>query len=228
MKVNILRQKTNKSEPYMESFLYDGPEDNTVAGLLEYLNYNDDIMTIEGQKTTRISWSCSCIQGICGACAMIINDKPALACETFLKDLNADELTIRPLTKFPVICDLIVDRSSIHENLRKNNVFIGKYQPPENKDAKYEDQYNAAKCLKCGLCLEICPKYRDGGDFFGAAFANDCFLVASRSGKRKDQIVEAYDEHFKNECAYDLACANICPMGIKMTASMAMLNRMKR
>lgn len=226
MKVNILRQKTAKTEPYRESFLYDGPEDNTVAGLLEYLNYNDDIVTIDGNKTTRISWDCSCIQGICGACAMIINDIPALACETFLKDLKGDELSIRPLTKFPVICDLIVDRTSIHENLRKNNVFIGEYRPPESKDEKaHEHQYNAAKCLKCGLCLEICPKYTDGGDFFGATFANDCYLVASRNGEKKDKIKEAYTEHFKNECAYDLACMNICPMGIKMTASMAMLNQ---
>ena len=226
MKVNILRQKTSKTEPYLESFLYDGPADNTVAGLLDHLNYNDDIVTIEGKKTTHIHWSCSCMQGICGACAMLINDIPALACETFLRDLKQDELTLRPLTRFPVIRDLVVDRSSIRENLRKNNVFIGEYRPPEHKDKKeHENQYNAAKCLKCGLCLEVCPKYKDGGDFFGATFANDCYLVAARNSERKDRIREAYNEHFKNECAYDLACMNICPVGIKMTASMAMLNR---
>ena len=226
MKVSILRQKNSKSEPYTETFIYDGPMDNTVAGLIDYLNYNDDIITIDGKKTTRINWNCSCIQGICGACAMIINDKPALACETFLKELNEEEITIRPLTKFPVICDLIVDRTSIHENLRKNNVFIGEYRPAAgNAKNEHENQYNSAKCLKCGLCLEICPKYKDGEDFFGAAFANDCYLVASRNGERKDEIKETYDTHFKNECVYDLSCMNICPMEIKMTASMAMLNK---
>ena len=89
--------------------------------------------------------------------AMVINDIPALACETFLKNLKSNIITIRPLRKFPVVHDLIVDRSSIHENLKRTNVFIGEYQPQQNEDFRH--QYDAAKCLKCGLCLEVCPMH---------------------------------------------------------------------
>ena len=112
MKIKILRQNTPESEPYWESFEYNGPADNSVAGLLDYLNYNDDIFNDAGEKTTRIGWDCSCLQGICGACAMVVNDMPVLACETVLNDLTGDTLTVRTLNKFPVIHVLIYYRST--------------------------------------------------------------------------------------------------------------------
>ncbi len=226
MKVSVLRRKEPDKEPYWESFSYDGPEENTVAGLLDYINYNDDIINDKGEKTTRIGWECSCMQGMCGACAMIVNDRPVLACEAFLKDFEGQEITLKPLSRFPVIHDLIVDRSGIHESLKENNVYIGEYRPPEDKD--FEQDYTSAKCLKCGLCIEVCPRYTDGRKFYGAPFANDCYLVASRNREKSGEISEAYDEHFKSECAYDLACMKICPMGIKLTASMKKLNTLKR
>ncbi len=223
MRVKILRQQTPLSEPYWEIFSYEGPADITVAGLLDYLNYNDDIADINGNKTTRIGWECSCLQGMCGGCAMVINDIPSLACETFLRDMKSDELTIRPLRKFPVIHDLVVDRSVIHENLMKTDMFIGEYQPSEAKDK--EHQYSVAKCLKCGLCLEVCPNYVDGRSFFGALFANDCYLVATRNMAKRKDIKKTYNEHFGNGCSKSLSCMDICPMKIQTIASMASLNR---
>ena len=102
MRVEVLRQQSTGSSPYWEAFDYDGSRDITVAALLDHINYHDDIFTAEGKPTTRILWECSCMQGVCGACAMVINDVPALACETFLRDLGTDVVTLRPLRKFPV------------------------------------------------------------------------------------------------------------------------------
>ena len=226
MKVRILRQQFPGSAPYWETFEYDGPEDNSVAGVLDYLNYHDDIVDVEGKRTTRIGWECSCLQGICGACAMVINGRPALACETFVRDIKGDEIAIRPLQKFPVIHDLVVDRSSIHENLKQANVCIGEYRP--SADADHAHQYAAAKCLKCGLCLEVCPNYVNGETFFGAAFANDCYLVASRNRAEDRRIRTVYAEHFAKTCSKSLSCMEVCPMKIPTLASMAKLNRMKR
>lgn len=223
MKIKILRRRTSGSEPYWESFDYTGPDEISIAGILDYLNYNDDIVNDKGEKTARIGWECSCLQSMCGACAMVINDTPALACETFLKDLKCSEVTIRPLRKFPVIHDLIVDRSSIHENLKRTNVYIGEYQPENNKE--HDLQYDAAKCLKCGLCLEICPNYVNGNSFFGAVFANDCYLVSSRNRTRSRDIRKTYGEHFGKDCSKSLSCMDVCPMNIATIASMAKMNR---
>lgn len=225
MKVSILRQQHPGSEPYWETFEYDGPDHNSVAGMLDYLNYHDDIIDAEGRHTTRIGWECSCLQGICGACAMVINGRPALACETFIRDLKGKEIRIQPLRKFPVVHDLVTDRSSIHENLKQANVSIGEYQPSADPD--HAHHYTAAKCLKCGLCLEVCPNYVNGRTFFGAVFANDCYLTASRNRSKTEEIRTIYADHFGKDCSKSLSCMEICPMKIRTLASIARLNRGK-
>jgi len=226
MRVSVLRQQHPGSAPYWETFEYDGPADNSVAGVLDYINYHDDIVNAEGKGTTRIGWECSCLQGICGACAMVINGQPALACETFVRDIKGEEITIRPLRKFPVIHDLVVDRSSIQENLKQADVCIGEYRP--SAEADHAHQYAAAKCLKCGLCLEVCSNYVNGRTFFGAAFANDCYLMATRNRAEGRRIRAVYAEHFAKTCSKSLSCMEVCPMKIPTLASMAWLNRMKR
>lgn len=223
MKVRILRQESPTAEPYWESFDYDGPREASVAALLDQLNFHDDIVNDVGHKTQRITWECSCLQGVCGGCAMIINGMPALACDTFLQDLQGDEIVLQPLSKFPTIRDLVVDRASIQDNLKQSGVFIGSYQPAKNES--FALQYDAAKCLKCGLCLEICPNYTNGINFFGAVFANDCYLVHARNRQKSRNIKKTYAQHFGNACSKSLSCMDMCPMHISTIASMAKLNR---
>lgn len=222
MKVKILRKRPTEEKQYWEEFLYDGTPDISVAGMLDVLNYKDDIVNIDGEHVPRISWECACLQGMCGACAMVINGRPRLACETFVRDLG-DEIEIRPLRKFYVISDLVIDRGIIHENALKVNNYIKEYKSSGPKE--HEHQYSAAKCLKCGLCLEICPNYVKGERFFGALFANDCYLIATRSGVYDKAIKKDYDTHFALGCSKSLACVDVCPMNIPTLASMAKMNR---
>ena len=206
IKVRILRKRPIEDKQYWEEFIYDGTPDISVAGMLDALNYKDDIVNAAG-------------------CAMVINRKPALACETFVRDLG-DAIEIRPLSKFHVINDLVVDRGIIHDNACRVNAYIKEHKASD--PSEFERQYSAAKCLKCGLCLEICPNYTSGERFFGALFANDCYLIATRSGAFDDAIREDYDRHFAAGCSKSLACVDICPMKIPTLSSMAKLNRRKR
>ena len=226
MRVRILRQSSPVDSPYWQEFSYEYQGNQTVAGMLGELNYKDDLVDVDGNPAPRIQWECSCLQGMCGGCAMVINGRPALACETFLKDLKHKLVILEPLRKFPTIADLVVDRGVIQENLKKEGAFIEEYR---NADpAEYEHQYSAAKCLKCGLCLEVCPNYKAGKNFYGAMFANDCYLIASRSGKRQEEIRKSYREHFAGGCSKSLSCADVCPMKIPTLASIGKMNRKRK
>lgn len=223
MIVRIKRQKNSNSQSYWQSFGYNGPEHVTVSAVLDALNYTDDLFDIEGKSAARIRWECSCMQAVCGGCAMVINGVPALACATFADEVKGEELVLEPLSKFPVVADLIVDRSIIYENLISARAYLDSLAQSDARG--HEQQYSVAKCLKCGLCLEVCPNYRQGGDFFGAVLANESYLIASQSSNRKPEIVQSYKTHFGAGCSKVLSCQAVCPMGIETITSIMRMNR---
>lgn len=223
MIIKIKRQSGPDSDAYYQSFSYNGPEHVTVSAILDALNYTDDLYDTDGKPAERIRWECSCMQAVCGGCAMIINGVPALACATFADEVKGKELVLAPLSKFPVVADLIVDRSVIYENLVSVNAYLE--DNAESSKRQHDHQYSVAKCLKCGLCLEVCPNYRLGGDFFGAVLANESYLIASQSGKKKPKIVKEYKDHFGAGCSKALSCQSVCPVGIETLTSILRMNR---
>lgn len=223
MKVKIKRQKGPNSLPYWQSFIYNGPKHVTISAVLDALNYTDDLIDDEGNSASRIRWECSCMQAMCGGCAMVINGIPALACETFADEIKGDCLVLEPLSKFPVVADLIVDRSVIYDNLIKTQAYLeGK---AKSNEKQHRQQYSVAKCLKCGLCLEVCPNYHPGAWFYGATFANESYLVCSQTEENKEQIKEEYKAHFGAGCSKALSCQSVCPMGIETLTSILRMNR---
>ena len=223
MIVKIRRQRNSDSEAYWQSFKYEGPRHVTVSAVLDALNYTDDLFDADGKSAARIRWECSCMQAVCGGCAMVINGVPALACATFADEVKGEMLILEPLSKFPVVADLIVDRSTIYENLISAKVYLDSIA--ENDAHQHKQQYSVAKCLKCGLCLEVCPNYRPGGDFFGAVLANEGYLVASQSPNKKSQVVKEYKTHFGAGCSKALSCQSICPAKIETITSIMRMNR---
>lgn len=224
MIVKIKRQSTPNSASYWQSFNYEGPKHVAVSAVLDSLNYTDDLFDTEGSIATRIRWECSCMQAVCGACAMVINGVPALACTTFIDEIKGDELILEPLSKFPVVADLIVDRSVIYENLKQAKVYLEK--EAESSKKHHTQQYSVAKCLKCGLCLEVCPNYHPGGAFFGAVLANEGYLTKSQSKDKKSQVVKGYNKHFGAGCSKALSCQRVCPAGIETITSILRMNRL--
>ena len=223
MIVKIKRQQAHDSAPYWQSFVYEGPLHVPVSAVLDALNYTDDLLDTTGNHAPRIRWECSCMQALCGGCAIVINGTPALACNTFVDQVTKKELVLEPLSKFPVVADLIVDRSIIHENLNSAKAYIETVAASSSKD--HEHRYSVAKCLKCGLCLEICPNYHPSEKFFGAVFANESYLITEQSAEKPKALITEYKTHFGAKCSKVLSCQNICPVGIETITSIMKMNR---
>lgn len=223
MIVKIKRQKAPDTPFYWQAFEYTGEKHVTVSAILDALNYADDLFDIEGNPTNRIRWECSCMQSVCGGCAMVINGVPRLACATYADEIKGKELILEPLSKFPVVADLVVDRTIIYENLTKAKAYLENAAQSNKKD--YTQQYSVAKCLKCGLCLEVCPNYHPGAAFYGAILANEAYLLASQTTDKKPKIIKEYKNHFAEECSKALSCQKVCPAGIQTITSILRMNR---
>lgn len=163
------------------------------------------------------------MQKMCGGCAMIINGIPALACGTFVDTSKEELLVLEPLSKFPVISDLVTDRSCILEHQKAALMYLGKKGAENEKE--FINRYSVAKCIKCGLCLEVCPNYVGDDRFYGAVLANEAYLLYTSSENRKKEIAKEYGRHFAAGCSKSLACRDICPMKLPTLSSIGYLNR---
>jgi len=224
MIVRVKRQDSASSESYYQEFEYRGSGRDTVSHILEMINSEDDLRDRSGNAAQKIRWECSCMQKMCGACAMVINGRPALACSEFIDTDSADVLLLEPLSKFPVEADLITDRSCITEHQKEAVMYLGKRGRPDRRE--HDPQYSADKCLQCGLCREICPNFvGPEGRFYGAVLANEAYLLASSTEDRVRDIAAEYRKHFGRGCSKSLACRAICPAEIQTLSSIGYMNR---
>lgn len=210
--IEVERCNSPFSKPYFQSVLYETENQNaTIATALSDINENSYVDK-DGEKVLPIEWQCSCLQKKCGACAMVINGVPRLACDAFLHKFKK-KVTLSPLHKFPMIKDLAVDRNILFDNLKAMNLWVENdaYIEQNNRDLVYE----SSKCLQCGCCLEVCPNFNCEDIFFGAsAFVSATGILASTPKNEREDILEKYEKHVYAGCGKSLSCKDICPVGI--------------
>jgi succinate dehydrogenase / fumarate reductase iron-sulfur subunit len=221
--LKIKRQKDSYSESYWQTIEYECEDDGneTVATVLR--NIENGKLGIEP-----IAWECSCLQKKCGSCAMIIDGKPRLACDFFLKNhRKKGAITIEPLHKFPIVRDLIVDRSIMRENLKRIQAWMGT-QAHAQSEKRNELMYDASRCLQCGCCLEVCPNYCGSDEFYGAAAVVPMSRIINATDKKdRKAIMKNYNEHVYKGCGKSLACHDICPAKIKTDRMLSSSNVLK-
>jgi succinate dehydrogenase / fumarate reductase iron-sulfur subunit len=156
---------------------------------------------------------------------MVIDGRPGLACDAFLKNYKVKRpIVIEPLRKFPVIRDLIVDRSVMRENLKRVQAWMeGKAAPVGEKQT--ERMYDASRCLQCGCCLEVCPNFCPGDSFVGAAGAIPLSrLIHAAETDAGKALKKTYDQKVYQECGKSLACIDICPAKIDIGRTLSSTN----
>ena len=139
IEVIVKRQSSTDEKSYLQTFYYDDDADLTVADWLTEINQTEI-------KSDRIAWECGCMEKKCGACAMRINGVPCLACSVFLKNAaKRGKLLLEPLSKFPLVKDLVVDRSSMFQMLLEMKVWT---QEKEQSTYGQDNEFYFGNCFR--------------------------------------------------------------------------------
>jgi succinate dehydrogenase / fumarate reductase, iron-sulfur subunit len=227
----ITRQDSPDTESYSEEFELDyRPNMNVISALMEIRR---NPVNVKGEKTTPVNWEMNCLEEVCGACSMIINGKPRQSC-TALVDKLEQPIRLAPMKTFPVVRDLIVDRSRMFDSLKKVKAWVpidGTYDlgpGPRMPEKKRQWAYELSKCMTCGVCLEACPNVNSKSDFIGPAPLSQVRLFNAHptGAMNKDERLETImgDGGLSN-CGNSQNCVQSCPKGIPLTTSIAALNR---
>src|SRR5438128_7305435 len=121
----IKRQPTPNAKSYWEEFQLPWHSGMNVISSLMEIAANP--VTREGKATTPITYDSNCLEEICGSCAMLINGKARMACSALVDKMleeGGGKIKLAPLSKFPVVRDLAVDRAVLFENLKKVKAWV--------------------------------------------------------------------------------------------------------
>ena len=230
VRLDIKRQDTLNSEPYWEGFeLGWRPGMNVISALMDIALEPIDRF---GKQTMPITYDSNCLEEVCGSCAMRINGQAAMACSSLVDKLT-QPIRLEPLSRFPIVRDLAVDRSVLFENLKQVKAWVpidGTYDlgaGPHIDPAVQEQAYPLSRCMSCCLCMEVCPQYSEPTRFVGAAIINQVRLFnmhptgATLKHERLSAMMEDGGIH---ECSFAGNCVQICPKNIPLTTSISVVN----
>ncbi|MEM2518000.1 MAG: succinate dehydrogenase iron-sulfur subunit [Candidatus Bathyarchaeia archaeon] len=204
----IRRYDPDTNRSYMSTFKVPIRRGTTILDVLNYVKENFD---------ETLTFRHSCRMGICGSCAVNVNGKPMLACYTQVLDLNADTVTIEPLSNLPVIKDLVVDIQPFFQNFRKIKTVLIKPAEAFKKPVEFtqlpEDlkkYWDLTLCTKCSICYSACPAAIDER-FLGpsALTANYRFVADSRDEGLDERLKPMADNVWL--CTSCNSCTLFCP-----------------
>lgn len=219
---------------YWESFCLPlHPGENVISALMEI---EKNPVNMQGEVVDPVVWEQACLEEVCGSCAMLINGVPRQACTALIKDYidatGSREITLAPLTKFPLVRDLIVDRSVMFDNLEKIQGWVaaevdGDHFGEKVTQEQQELMYTLSKCMSCGCCAESCPQINQRHKFMGpAAIAQARYFNTYPGDKQKESRLQALmGEDGIAGCGQAHNCERVCPKKLPLTESISAMGR---
>jgi succinate dehydrogenase / fumarate reductase, iron-sulfur subunit len=226
--LKIWRQKDAQSKGKFVTYQLDGVA--VEMSFLEMLDYHNEKLIEQGEVP--VDFDSDCREGICGMCGLYINGRPhgpakgTTTCQLQMHHFkDGDTIVIEPwrAKPFPVIRDLIVDRSALDKI-----IFAGGYISVDTGSApeansilvpkhKADMAFNANECVGCGACVATCPNA--SAMLFTAAKVSHLSLLPQgkpEAAKRVKKMVAKMDELGFGNCSNSYACEIECPKEIKV------------
>jgi succinate dehydrogenase / fumarate reductase iron-sulfur subunit len=205
---------------------------NEHMSFLEMLDVLNEELMLDDKEPVEFDYDCR--EGICGSCNLVINGQAhgpkqrVAACQLHMRNYNdGDHITIEPprAASFPVIKDLVVDRSAFDRIIEAGGYVSVKTGSAAEANAipvekeKAEDAFDYATCIGCGACVAACPN-ASASLFTGAKIAHLNKLPQGEV-ERKDRVIAMVDqmkEEGFGDCSNYAECEAVCPVGISISA----------
>ena len=235
--LKVWRQKGEKDKGSMET--YEVKDISPDSSFLEMMDILNEQLIDEGKEP--VAFDHDCREGICGSCSMYINGeahgpgREITTCQLHMREFNSgDTIYVEPwrAKAFPVIKDLIVDRSAF-DRIMAAGGFVSVNTSGNTQDANAipipkedaDKSFDAATCIGCGACVATC-KNASAMLFVSAKVSQFALLPQGQveAGERVQNMVQQMDEEGFGNCTNTGACEVECPKGISLE-NIARMNR---
>ncbi len=228
--LKIWRQKNSNDPGHFEDYKLD--DVNEHMSFLEMLDVLNENLIKEG--TDPVEFDYDCREGICGSCNLVINGRAhgpkhmTAVCQLHMREYNnGDTIVIEPprAAAFPVIKDLVVDRSAFDRIIEAGGYVSVKTgaAPEANLIPVPQDTSNIAfdyaTCIGCGACVAACPN-SSASLFTGAKIAHLNSLPQGQPerDKRTIAMVNQMEKEGFGDCSNFAECEAVCPVGISIAS----------
>lgn len=234
IRITVQRQQARDARPYTQTFEVPyRPQMNVISCLQEIAAKP---VTVDGQQSTPVAWDCNCLEEVCGACSMRVNGRVRQACTALVDNLLREQPTIdlKPMSKFPVVRDLFVDRGRMFGALKQVQAWIpvdtygnlgdGPKIAPETHDIRYP----LSRCMTCGCCLEVCPQVNEGSEFIGPQAIGQAALFNEHpTGKMtaSERLKALMGPGGIADCGNAQNCVKACPKEVPLTWAIGKIGR---
>ena len=239
--LRIRRQDRPDTAARWEEFAVPRRPNINIISCLQYIAAHP--ITTGGEQTTPVVYDSGCLEEVCGACTMLINGRVRQACSALVDRLGepssgageaGEPITLEPMSKFPLVRDLFVDRQRLFDDLKRAKSWVpidGTYDlgpGPAVSKALQEERYPLSRCISCGCCLEACPQYTATNQFVGAAIFTQVKLFNTHptGAALKDERLDVMlADGGIADCSKAGNCVVICPKNIQNLESIATVGR---
>jgi len=234
--LRVWRQKDPKAKGQLVS--YKVPEANPDMSFLELMDLLNEQLIKKGEEP--VEFDSDCREGICGSCCMMIDGVAhgpmhgTATCQLHMRHYrDGDTITVEPFraTAFPVVKDLVVDRSALDRIIQAGgyiSVNTGSAQDANSIPISKVDSDMAidfASCIGCGACIASCPN--SSASLFTAAKVSQLAILPQGHPERKARVIKMVEQmEFEGfgDCSNHGECEAVCPKEISID-SIALLRR---